>query len=161
MSDKCEGCTEACPNAYPPGTITPVPIGKDIREWVSGGKRDTDEGKLDFEGFLSPLVLKRYAQYMNPNRKMKDGSTRDSDNWQLGFGSFKEHAQTCMKSLTRHFMDVWGIHRCDEEIEVTLEDALCGVIFNAMAWLHRLLKSKRDFSIGEYFKDLESIKGEK
>ena len=67
-----------------------------IREWESGGKRDTDEGKLDFEGFLSPLVLKRYAQYMHPNRKMKDGSIRKSDNWQLGFGICEEHAQTCM-----------------------------------------------------------------
>ena len=55
-------------------------------------------------------------------------------------------------------MDVWGIYRCDEEIEVTLEDALCGVMFNAMAWLHRLLKSKQDFNLEEYIDDIKSIK---
>ena len=123
--------------------------------------RDTDEDKLDFEGYLSPIVLKRFAQYMHPNRKMKDGSIRDSDNWQAGFGTFREHAQTCMKSLTRHYMDVWGIHRCDKDIKVDLEDALCGVMFNAMAWLHRLLISRRDFSLDVYIKDIKSTPGSK
>ena len=137
-------------------------MSKQIREWETGGKRDTDEGKLDYEGFLSSVVLKRYAQYMHKNRKMRDGSIRDSDNWQAGFGTFREHAETCMKSLTRHFMCVWGIHSCDEDlVNESLEDALCGVIFNAMAWLHRLLKSKRDFSLDEYIEDIKSAPGSK
>ena len=128
-----------------------------IRKWDTGGMRDTDEGKLDYEGFLSPVVLKRFAQYMHPHRKMADGSIRDSDNWQKGFGTFGEHAVTCMKSLTRHFMHVWCIHRCDEECaNDDLEEALCGVMFNAMAWLHRLLKSKQDFNKEEYLKDLKA-----
>ena len=81
------------------GSIDPskVPLCK-IREWDSGGKRDTDENKLDYEGFFSPLVLKRFAQYMQPNRKMKDGSIRDSDNWQKGFGNLEEHSKTCLPS---------------------------------------------------------------
>ena len=144
-----------------PGEILEVPVGKDIREWDTGGKRDTEKGKLDYEGFLSPIVLERFALYMHPNRKMKDGSYRDSDNWQQGFGTFREHARTCMKSLMRHFMDVWRIHRCDESVEATLEDALCGVMFNAMAWLHRLLKSKRDFNREDYIKDLKKVPGSK
>ena len=140
-----------------PGAITEVPVDKDIREWDTGGKRDTEEGKLDYEGFLSPVVIQRFALYMHKHRKMKDGSYRDSDNWQRGFGTFKEHAVTCMKSLTRHFMHVWRIHRCDEECALDdLEEALCGVMFNTMVWLHRLLKSKRDFSREEYLRDLKA-----
>ena len=144
-----------------PGATTEVPVGEDIRKWKSGGKRDTDVGKLDFEGFLSPLVLKRFAIYMNKNRRMRDGSLRDSDNWQKGFGNFEEHSITCMKSLTRHFMDVWGIHRGDESIDVDLDEALCGIVFNAMAWLFKILESRQDFSIDVSIKDIKKIQEEK
>jgi len=43
---------------------------KQVRVWDSGGKRDTDVSKLDYEGFFSPLVLKRFAIYMNKNKKI-------------------------------------------------------------------------------------------
>ncbi|KKK53952.1 hypothetical protein LCGC14_3089650, partial [marine sediment metagenome] len=32
-----------------------------VRTFDSGANRSSEEGKLDFEGFLSPLVLERYA----------------------------------------------------------------------------------------------------
>src|SRR5262249_20215749 len=54
------------------------------RIFKTGATRDTDTGKLDYEGFLSPLVLKRYAEYMHQHRVMKDGAMRASDNWQRG-----------------------------------------------------------------------------
>jgi len=77
-----------------------------IRRFDTGATRDTDEGKLDFEGFLSPLVLERYAQYMNKHRKQSDGKLRDSDNWQKGIP-----LKAYIKSLWRHFFDLWKIHR--------------------------------------------------
>jgi len=92
---------------------------------------------------------------------MKDGSVRDSDNWQKGFGNLEEHSATCMKSLFRHFMDVWGIHRGDESIDIDLDEALCGVMFNAMAWLFKLLESRQDFSRDDYLQDIKNIKEEK
>lgn len=160
----CEMC-EACPKVYPPGTITPVPVDKNIREWESGGKRDTEEGKLDFEGFLSPLVIQRYAEYMNKHRTMADGSLRDSDNWQKGFGSLTEHFKVCMKSLFRHFMDMWSAHRGYESRE-GMEEAICGILFNVMAYLHRILEfkiptTKEYFTMQEYIKDIKSIPGSK
>ncbi len=95
--------------------------------------RDLDDNKLDVEGFLNPEVLHRYAQYMHKNRIMKDGSIRDSDNWQNLFG--KDHQAVCMKSLARHFMDLWLLHRGYEARE-DIEDALAGIMFNTMAiWL--------------------------
>jgi hypothetical protein len=103
------------------------------RVFETGANRDTDEGKLDFEGFLSPLVLERYAQYMHKNRKLKDGSLRDSDNWQKGIP-----IPVYMKSAWRHFFAVWKSYRIGN---ISSED-LCALMFNIMGMLHELLKDK-------------------
>jgi hypothetical protein len=51
-----------------------------IRSFKTGATRDTDEGKHDFEGYLSPTVINRFGEYMTKNRIQSDGSLRDSDN---------------------------------------------------------------------------------
>ena len=104
------------------------------RTFESGATRDTDTGKLDYEGFLSPLVLERYAQYLNKHRTMKDGTERASDNWQNGIP-----LSVYMKSLLRHVVAVWTIHRGWPHKE-DLEEALCAVMFNTMGYLHEILK---------------------
>lgn len=107
-----------------------------MREFDSGATRDTDENKLDFEGFLSPLVLNRYAEYMNKNRVQADGKLRDSDNWQKGIPKTEY-----MKSGFRHFFDWWFNHRGLAALaRETIEEALCGLLFNAMGYLHEHLK---------------------
>lgn len=103
-----------------------------VRSFTSGATRSSDAGKLDYEGFLSPLVLERFAQYMNANRVQPDGTIRASDNWQKGL----PRHQT-LKSLLRHVMDVWLIMRGARA--GNLESALCAVIFNAQAILHEIL----------------------
>ncbi len=109
-----------------------------MREFTTGATRDTDEGKYDFEGFLSPIVLVRYAEYMHKHRVQADGAVRDSDNWQKGIPS-----EAYMKSLLRHVMDVWLLHR-GEPAREELEWALCAVLFNAMGLLHvTLMESRR------------------
>lgn len=105
-----------------------------IRRFETGSTRDTDEGKLDFEGFLSPRVLERYAQYMNKHRHLPDGSLRDSDNWQAGIPK-----DVYMKSGFRHFFDWWKEHRGIPSRE-GIEDALCALMFNAMGYLNEYLK---------------------
>jgi len=55
-----------------------------MREFISGATRDDSEGKNDYEGYLSPLVLRRFGDYMTLHRKQADGKLRDSDNWQKG-----------------------------------------------------------------------------
>jgi hypothetical protein len=112
-----------------------------MREFSTGATRDTDNGKIDYDGFLSPLVIKRYGQYMNKNRIQADGKVRDSDNWQKGIP-----LPAYMKSLWRHFIDVWTYHRNEHDETFAyssideLEEALCAVIFNASGYLHELLK---------------------
>jgi hypothetical protein len=110
---------------------------KQIREFPTGATRDTDEGKLDFEGFLSPFVLQRYAEYLHLHRKQSDGQMRASDNWQKGIP-----VDTYMKSLCRHQIDLWKKHRSQNTDGI--EDALCGVIFNAMGYLFEVLKSEKE-----------------
>jgi hypothetical protein len=108
-----------------------------MRTFETGATRDTDAGKYDYEGFLSPSVLERYAKYMHQNRTQPDGSVRDSDNWQKGIPM-----NAYMKSMTRHQMDAWLLHR-GETARSDMEDALCAVMFNAMGYLYEILKSKR------------------
>ena len=109
-----------------------------IRQFTSGATRDQDTTKLDFEGFLSPLALTRFAAYMHEHRVQSDGTLRGSDNWQKGIP-----LESYMKSMWRHLITVWRHHRevpaadCESQ-----EDALCGVIFNAQGYLHEIMKAK-------------------
>lgn len=107
-----------------------------IRKFETGATRDTAKNKLDYEGFLSPLVLQRFAEYMDQHRIQSDGTLRDSDNWQKGI-PLAEY----MKSGFRHFIDWWLENRQYPSRE-GLENALCGVMFNAMGYLHEILKDK-------------------
>src|SRR3989304_920804 len=90
-----------------------------VRKFDSGAVRDLDKDKFDIEGFLNPLVLHRYFEYMHKHRNMSNGEKRDSDNWQLLFG--EKHLDVCIKSLLRHAFDLWLHHReYDEKTTETL-----------------------------------------
>lgn len=104
------------------------------RVFETGATRDTAEGKFDYEAFLSPVVLERYAEYMHSNRMQSDGTLRDGDNWQKGIPR-----KVYIKSLWRHLMTAWEWHRFPGP-KVEMEKALCGIIFNAMGYLHEILK---------------------
>lgn len=104
------------------------------RRFETGATRDTDKGKPDYEGYLSPLVLEAYGRYMLKHTQQADGTVRASDNWQLGIGK-----DVYIKSGWRHFMDWWAGHRGYPNRE-GMEDALCGVLFNCMGYLHEYLK---------------------
>jgi len=110
-----------------------------VRKFFTGATRDVDTNKADFEGFLSPLVLRRYGEYMNRHRVQSDGSLRDSDNWQRGIP-----LDAYMKSGFRHFMDWWSGHRGHKtSTGESVEEELCALIFNASGYLHELLKSNK------------------
>jgi hypothetical protein len=107
-----------------------------IRKFDTGATRDTAQDKLDFEGFLSPLVIQRYAEYMHGCRKQSDGAMRDSDNWQKGIPK-----DVYMKSMWRHFMEVWACHRADGRVG---QADLCALMFNVMGLLHEIKKEEYD-----------------
>lgn len=114
-----------------------------MKKFDTGATRDDDNGKIDYEGFLSPLVLERYGRYMNKHRKKKNGTLRDSDNWQKGIP-----LAAYQKPLVRHLMQSWSVWRGNDMkdhrgLPINLEEALCGVIFNASGYLHELLKDEK------------------
>lgn len=106
------------------------------RKFDTGATRDTDKGKYDYEGFLSPMVLQSFAEYMNRNREQSDGKLRDSDNWQKGIPK-----DVYIKSMWRHFMDVWLEHR-GYESRGGLKEALNGLLFNVMGYYYEILKGE-------------------
>lgn len=117
-----------------------VDTGK-IRQFDTGATRDTDEGKNDYEGFLSYPVLEAFGDYMTVHRKQSNGELRDSDNWMKGIPR-----TAYIKSMFRHFLDVWALHRGYKRIdkktgqEIKLKEALCALLFNVQGYLHEYLK---------------------
>lgn len=114
-----------------------------MRTFESGAIRDVDTHKLDYEGHLSPLAIEAYTSYLSQKRRLPDGTLRDSDNWQLGFG-----AASWMQSLLRHVMQLWLLHRGWPAYEtmpdgrrrkVTKREALCAILFNIFGQLHELV----------------------
>lgn len=118
-----------------------------MRTFNGGAVRDEDNYKLDYEGFLNPLVLEAYGEYMHHHRKMTDGTLRDSDNWQKGFGK-----SVVAKSLIRHAIEFWKDHRGYQVTDrksgkhVYIKDILCAIIFNAQAYLLEVLKEEDEIN---------------
>lgn len=113
-----------------------------MRTFETGATRDSDDSKPDYEGFLSPLFLEGYGQYMHEHRKQADGTLRASDNWQKGIP-----IKTYQSSLLRHVFTSWALWRGwpvapervgDTYRTPTLLDALYAVAFNVMGMIHEL-----------------------
>lgn len=107
-------------------------VGKIIK-YDTGATRESDNEKLDIEGFLSPLVIEAYSQYMHFNRKLPDGTMRSGSDWQNGIPFNR-----LMRSMWRHFKDCWMEHRLWATKEGRVF-ALCGLLFNTVAYLHQVL----------------------
>ena len=108
-----------------------------VRTFDSGATRDTEEGKLDFVGFLSPWVLECFAKYMYECRYQTDGTLRSSSNWRKGIPK-----DVYLSSMARHFMNVWKGAQANEVGEVweDPERDLCALLFNVMGLLHEHLR---------------------
>lgn len=107
------------------------------RYFPGGAYRDDDAGKLDYEGFLSPLVLQAFGEYMERHRHQSDGRLRDSDNWQAGIPR-----EQYVKSLLRHVHDLWLEHDGFQSRD-GIDEALGGVVFNALGFWYELLMERR------------------
>jgi hypothetical protein len=103
-----------------------------IRQFESGATRSPLNDKLQYSGFISPIVLKRYAEYMHRHRLQSDGELRDADNWQKGIPD-----DSAFDSMLRHVMDIWFYSR-DFGAEATEEklESLCAIIFNASVLIY-------------------------
>lgn len=105
-----------------------------IRKFASGATRNTDKKKLDWEGFISPVAMRRFARYMHQHRVQSDGNLRDSDNWQKGFPR-----RQIMKSLIRHVWDLWYVWRSSPTAKELMLDLLCAILFNTQAMMLEII----------------------
>jgi hypothetical protein len=120
---------------------------ENMRTFSTGATRDTEDGKLDFDGFLSPDAMLAFARYMHRHRRQSDGTLRAGDNWKKGIP-----LSAYRKSMWRHFFDVWQmsqdlneaadlIKKGDDLIE--LEEALCALLFNVQGVLHDVARRNK------------------
>ena len=120
-----------------------------LRKFENGATRDSEAGKLDYEGFLSPLALHAFAMYMDKHRHQSDGTQRASDSWQRGIPP-----EVYMKSMFRHFMEAWSLHRANMDKDAmppvaSMIDSLCGILFNAQGYLHEYVKHNGYLQYGQ------------
>lgn len=108
----------------------------DVRTFATGATRDTEEGKNDYEGFLSPLVIEAFGDYMTRHRVQSDGNLRDSDNWQKGIPK-----DAYIKSAWRHLVDLWKEHRGLPSRD-GIDEALGGLLFNVMGYWFQVLQER-------------------
>jgi hypothetical protein len=112
------------------------------REFDTGATRSSQAGRVDPEGFLSPLSIERYCQYLLKHQVQANGEIRESDNWQKGMP-----LASYVKGMWRHFLHFWTRHRgwepMDDKSAADIQEDLCAIIFNAQGYLHELLKEER------------------
>lgn len=122
-----------------------------MRSFDTGAVRSSAEGKIDYDGFLSPLALEGFGLYMLKHQKQADGQLRASDNWQKGI-PMAEY----VKSMWRHFKAVWSLWRvgfltrdddlvAQADIDAMRED-IYALYFNVQGFAHEFEKK---FGIGK------------
>jgi hypothetical protein len=125
-------------NPFADYAVSAAEMDRVVRRFTSGAQRDDDSAKPEFGGFLSPLVLKAYGDYMHQHRTMRDGSRRGAADWKQGIPQ-----RVYFESLLRHVMDVWfHLDGHPSEAREDLPTALCAVLFNASGLLYETLKAK-------------------
>jgi hypothetical protein len=113
-----------------------------IRQFDTGATRSSETGRYDPEGFLAPIAIERFCEYMNKHRLQADGTLRASDNWQKGIPR-----ETYMKGMWRHVLHLWtrfrGYTVQDPMASADMEEDLCALWFNVQGLLFEVLKQKR------------------
>jgi hypothetical protein len=127
-----------------------------MRKFKNGAIRDTADGKLEYFGVRHPLIEQSFAEYMDRHRNLPDGSKRSSNNWWSGWST-----DISLQSMVRHLEDLQALHaglyayevrdkkgvrgvysfkKLKEGTEITKEECLNAIRFNAGAYLLELLK---------------------
>lgn len=107
-----------------------------VRVFGTGATRSPLGNKLEYGGYLNPLVLKRYAEYMKKHQTQSDGQQRSADNWQKNID-----LASLYDSKIRHDQDIWLFSRGYlAEMSEPIEEALCASLFNSMAILKQVLE---------------------
>ena len=112
-----------------------------LRVAESGAIRNSDIGKIRYQGALSPLVLEAYGKYIEKHSLLPDGTRRNNKNWQNLFGTPTEHREVCIESAWRHFIDVLMEHDGYDSRD-GIDEALGGLMFNIQGYWFSILKER-------------------
>ncbi len=102
-----------------------------MREFDTGATRNSNDNKLDHDGFNAPVCDRSYAQYMHKHRLQADGTLRASDNWRAGIPQ-----EVYRKSMYRHMQDLrmvldgYEVFDPDSGEHVEAEELLNAIEFN-------------------------------
>lgn len=118
-----------------------VPATEVMQGFAGGAMRSNNVARPDPVGYISPLAMAGFHDYMLRNQRMADGRMRRSDNWKAGMP-----CPRYMTSLLRHAHDThthWdslkhGYAEDDYEALKALKEALYGIMFNAQGLLHEI-----------------------
>jgi len=114
-----------------------------MRRFPAGAIRDTDKDKIDPEGFESPIVMRRFCEFMDKHRILSDGTIRGSDNWQKGMPIAQY-----IKSLDRHVLEAklwargYGVSPRSKSDPQDIEEVLCAIRFNVSGMLFEILSQR-------------------
>jgi hypothetical protein len=129
-------CTVPCEYCQAQGYQKLVTNPSETRVFETGATRDTDDGKLDYEGFIAPEVWEEFAKYMHECRlrNIPPGEQiRSSDNWRKGIPQ-----SAYMKSMIRHVMEAWKNWKLGTvDIKVFL-----AILFNVQGMVFEELKKR-------------------
>lgn len=121
-------------NSVPRGASGNICVtGEANQQFATGATRSGDAHKIDYEGHISPIVLRIFGEYMHAHRVQADGKVRASDNWQAGIPLHKY-----LKSQQRHSLDYHTAWRGTVTISPdtgkpqTLGELACAELFNVM-----------------------------
>lgn len=121
------------------------------REFASGAKRDTNEGKVDFRAILSPAALQMFGDYMVRHNTMREGEKRSQDNWKKGMP-----LDSFIESFFRHTHELHAALERDDQWEI--EEAMCGCFFNLQGMMdifYNGLVGRTDDPETSWFKQFE------
>lgn len=113
----------------------------------TGATRSDATAKPDFSGYISPLAMILFGEYMLRHQVQADGELRAANNWKRGMP-----IERYVSSLSRHirdFSEAWDKLALDQvagaEMEMTmvaLEEAWGGVQFNVQGFGHEWVKMR-------------------
>ncbi len=104
-----------------------------MRTFDSGATRDSNDTKPDYRGFISPMAMKVFGEYMQMHQKQADGTMRASDNWKKGIP-----IPAYVESLIRHTIDFWAAWDAGRVAEC--DELACALFFNVQGFIHERSK---------------------
>jgi len=110
-----------------------------MRRFDSGATRSAVDGKIEYVGYLSARVLKRFGRYMLRHRVQANGEQRAADNWKAGIPRC-----SYLDSLVRHTVDLWDAYDEGRGDTEETQDIACAILFNIQGYLHETLRAARD-----------------